>query len=153
MERQAEFGKICVCNSSYCDTVKLGTVSPGKIKVFLTSKEKPGFNAREETFSAAKNDSVSEIRVTPKIKFQKILGFGGALTDTAGLNTKVLPEPAQRKLIESYFSDDGIEYSMTRIPLGGADFSPSFYSLDDHDGDDFDLKHFALHTEDLNLKV
>lgn len=153
VERKLEFGKVCVCNATYCDTIQVGTVPTNKIKVFLTSKEKPGFNIRQETFSDAKNNKVVAITVSRNVKHQKIVGFGGAFTDSTGHNIKLLPEGAQRKLMESYFSDDGIEYSIQRVPVGGADFSPNFYTLDDHDGDDMELKYFALHAEDLNHKV
>lgn len=153
VERKAEFGKICVCNSTYCDTVTLGKVSPGTIKVFMTSNEKPGFNVREEKFLNSKTNNVTTITIDGTVKFQKILGFGGAFTDSTGHNIKRLPEAAQKKLMESYFSDEGIEYNMARVPIGGADFSPSFYSLDDHDGDDMELKYFALNEEDFNHKV
>lgn len=150
--REAEFGKICVCNSTYCDTVQLGTIPPGTIKVFLTSNESAGYNVREETFSGTKQAGVNSLTINRNIKYQEIIGFGGAFTDSTGLNIKLLPEEAQKKLIESYFSDDGIEYSMSRVPLGGSDFSPSFYTLDEFP-DDMELKHFALHEEDINHKV
>lgn len=150
--REAEFGKICVCNSTYCDTVQIGTISPETIKVFLTSNDLPGFNVREEKFSGTKQTGVNTLNINRNVKYQEIIGFGGAFTDSTGRNIKLLPEEAQKKLIESYFSDDGIEYSMSRVPLGGSDFSPSFYTLDEFP-DDIELKHFALHEEDLIHKV
>lgn len=150
--RKAEFGSICVCNSTYCDTIEIGTVAPGTIKAFLTSNASPGFNIREEKFSNTKQNGVTTIEVNSNVKFQKILGFGGAFTDSTGHNIKLLPEAAQKKLMESYFADNGIEFSMSRVPIGGADFSPNFYTLDDH-VDDMQLKYFALHQEDLNHKV
>lgn len=150
--RKAKFGPICVCNSTYCDTVELGKITHETIKAFLTSNESPGFNIREEKFDNTKQTGVTILKVNTNVKYQKILGFGGAFTDSGGHNIKLLPEPAQKKLIESYFADDGIEYNMARVPIGGADFSPSFYSLDDYK-DDMELKHFSLHEEDFNHKV
>lgn len=150
--RKAQYGNICVCNSTYCDTIQLGKVNAGTIKIFLTSNDTPGFNVREVKFSGAKQPGVTTINVNAKVTYQKILGFGGAFTDSTGHNIKLLPEGAQKKLMEAYFADDGIEYSMQRVPLGGADFSPSFYTLDEHDND-MELKYFALHEEDLNHKV
>lgn len=149
--RKAEFGKISVCNSTYCDTVQVGQVASGTIKIFLTSNDSPGFNVRQAKFGT-KQPGVTSILVNTNVKYQKILGFGGAFTDSAGHNIKLLPEPAQKKLMESYFGDDGIEYTMARVPIGGADFSPSFYTLDEYPND-MELKHFALHQEDLNHKV
>lgn len=150
--RNAEFGPVCVCNSTHCDTVKIGQIASGNIKAFFTSNVLPGFNEKEEKFGSAKQAGVTILNVNQNVKYQKILGFGGAFTDTTGHNIKMLPEPAQKKLVESYFADDGIEYNVIRVPIGGADFSPSFYTLDDYT-DDMELKHFALHQEDLNHKV
>lgn len=150
--RKAEYGPICVCNSTYCDTVVLGKVSSGTIKAFLTSNASPGFNVREEKLGSTKQNGVTVLKVNSNIKYQKILGFGGAFTDSTGHNIKLLPAAAQKKLMDSYFADDGIEYNMMRVPIGGADFSPSFYTLDDYK-DDMQLKHFALHEEDINHKV
>lgn len=52
----------------------------------------------------------------------------------------------------SYFSTDGIEYSLCRVPMGGTDFSTHGYSYDDGDADP-ELKKFNLTTEDFNYKV
>lgn len=153
VERKAEFGKICVCNSTYCDAVpNIGNIASGSIKVYLTSNQSPGFNVRNEKFGTSKQAGVLTLTVNTNVKFQKILGFGGAFTGSTGYNIKQLPEAAQRKLLESLFGENGIEFSMSRVPIGSTDFSLSSYTLDDH-ADDMDLKYFALHSEDLNYKV
>lgn len=154
IERQLEFGKVCVCNSTYCDTVpKLGIISKENVKIYWTSSEKPGFNVKEQKFTNAKQPSVISMVINPANTYQKILGFGGAFTDSNGHNINMLPEGARKKLMESFFSDDGIEYNIARIPIGGADFSPSWYTLDDRAKDDMKLEHFALNEEDLTHKV
>lgn len=52
----------------------------------------------------------------------------------------------------SYFSKDGIEYNIGRVPIGGTDYSTSPYTYDDGDPDP-NLNHFNLTKEDTNLKV
>lgn len=42
-------------------------------------------------------------------KFQKVKGFGGAMTDAAALNILALSPPAQNLLLKSYFSEEGEE--------------------------------------------
>ncbi|CAG0890468.1 unnamed protein product [Darwinula stevensoni] len=84
--------------------------------------------------------------------YQEILGFGGAMTDAAALTIKTLPEAAQKLLIRSYFSDDGIGYNIARVNMGGCDFSARGYTLDDYPGD-VNLSRFALADEDLNYKI
>lgn len=55
-------------------------------------------------------------------------------------------------LRRSYFSDDGLEYNLGRVPIGGTDFSVRGYSYQDNDTD-ANLKSFKLSEEDFNYKV
>lgn len=38
--------------------------------------------------------------INASTEYQEIVGFGGAITDSAGLNINYLPKAAQEKLIE-----------------------------------------------------
>lgn len=46
----------------------------------------------------------------------------------------------------------GIEYTLGRVPIASTDFSTHEYSYDEIP-DDFDMRHFALVSEDLHYKV
>lgn len=152
-KREVEYGFVCVCNSTYCDTVPpLGDIFEQTLKIYYTSETEPGFNVKEATFNGTKNPDVFQIKVNSDVTYQKIIGFGGAFTDATSINIKKLPDEAQQKLLESYFGDDGIEYSICRVNLGACDFSPRHYTLDDVD-DDRTLEHFALQPEDVDFKV
>ena len=53
----------------------------------------------------------------------------------------------------SYFSKDGIEYGIARVPMGGTDFSTRPYTyLDDSPGD-VNLTNFNLQYEDHVYKI
>nr|XP_006814202.1 PREDICTED: glucosylceramidase-like [Saccoglossus kowalevskii] len=84
--------------------------------------------------------------------YQQILGFGGAFTDAAGINILNLTKDVQDRLLESYYSPNGIEYTLGRIPMASCDFSTHPYSYDDVVGD-FSLENFALTKEDLSFKI
>ncbi|RWS20223.1 glucosylceramidase-like protein, partial [Leptotrombidium deliense] len=56
------------------------------------------------------------------------------------------------RLIKDYFAEDGIQYSIGRIPIAGTDFSTRKYAYNEVDGD-FNLTHFELAEEDINLKI
>lgn len=45
----------------------------------------------------------------PDQKFQKVKGFGGAMTDAAALNILALSPAARNLLLKSYFSEEGEE--------------------------------------------
>ncbi|KAF4673928.1 hypothetical protein FOL47_009959, partial [Perkinsus chesapeaki] len=68
-------------------------------------------------------------------------GFGAAFTAASGVNYKKLSDENKKKLIELYFGESGIGYTMGRIPINSCDFSPYSYNFDNI-SDDFNLDHF-----------
>ena len=52
----------------------------------------------------------------------------------------------------SYYTTDGLEYTMGRTNIGGCDFSWRPYTYDDVEGD-VALEHWQLQPEDMNFKV
>ena len=68
------------------------------------------------------------INVYPDIKYQEILGFGGAFTDASGYCFSSLPESKKEDLLNDYFSKDGLNYSIGRLPIASSDFSVKSYS-------------------------
>lgn len=80
--------------------------------------------------------------------FQKINGFGGAFTDATGINVKSLSRETREKLLEAYFSQNGVQYSLCRVPMGATDFSIKPYTY--HDSK---LEKFKLQPEDFVYKV
>lgn len=74
------------------------------------------------------------ITVNENIKYQKHLGFGGALTDAACISFNYLSEENKIKYLKAYFSKDGLNYNLLRYPLGSCDFSThSYHYIDNPD--------------------
>ncbi|MEQ2173894.1 hypothetical protein GOODEAATRI_002260, partial [Goodea atripinnis] len=92
------------------------------------------------------------LTILPYQKYQRIKGFGGAMTDAAAINILSLSAGAQEQLLRQYFSKDGISYSVVRVPMASCDFSTRLYTYADTPGD-YDLKNFTLAQEDMNMKV
>lgn len=97
-------------------------------------------------------------------KRQKIVGFGGALTDSSISNILSLTINGTLRLLDDYFGPKGLKYNMIRVTIGGSDFSSRFYTNDDlrtADGKmappdaqpDFNLKNFQLSEEDIMYKI
>ena len=57
-----------------------------------------------------------------------------------------------RHLSRSYYADNGLDYNIGRVNMGGCDFSTRPYSYDDIE-EDSKLEHFALTVEDTLYKV
>ncbi len=106
-----------------------------------------------ETSHATSNASkIQTVVIDETQKYQKIFGFGGAFTDSVGLILNSVPKSLADYIMESYFSVNGLEYSMGRVPIAGTDYSVRIYSYDDTK-DDKNLTHFLLAKEDIEWKV
>lgn len=125
--------------------------------------------------------SALRITLNPSQKYQRIKGFGGAMTDAAAINILSLSSGAQDQLLRQYFSTDGesnrdwargnenglsflssewctslcstgIEYRFVRVPVASCDFSTRLYTYADTP-EDYDLQNFTLAEEDIHMKV
>ncbi|KAF2365273.1 Glycosyl hydrolase family 30 beta sandwich domain [Trinorchestia longiramus] len=145
---------VCVCSGTSCDL-------PGPIPhpddaasytVVTTDRQQLRFAVTQNSPVTLPAEGSRLMRINTNIQYQEMLGFGGAVSDSAGLSFFSLGEDSQNNLIRSYFGPDGISYNMVRIPIAGSDFSTRTYSYDDHEGDD-KLERFALAEEDLMYKI
>jgi glucosylceramidase len=101
--------------------------------------------------------STSDVRIAldPGRRYQDILGFGAAVTDTSAWLIQRRMRAGQRKALlrELFGRDGGIGLGFTRMTIGASDFSLSHYSLDDppRGKADLRLRHFrvAQQTQDV----
>ena len=64
------------------------------------------------------------------VTYQSILGFGGAFTDSASYVFSRLGPALQSHVLDMYFSEQGLQYNMARLPIGSCDFSLGNYNYD-----------------------
>ena len=83
------------------------------------------------------------INIYPEITYQTIIGFGGAFTEATGVSIKKLPSDKQDKIIKEYFSKEGLNYSIGRLPIGSSDFSLNSYSYSNK----ADLSDFSVEKD------
>ena len=83
------------------------------------------------------------INVYPEIKYQSIIGFGGAFTEATGYSISLLPKEIQNKTIKEYFSANCANYSFCRLPIASCDFSPKSYSYSNKP----DLSDFSIEKD------
>ena len=81
-------------------------------------------------------------------RFQKVHGFGAAMTDASAQLLSQLPEDKRKAVMAELFGrgPNGLGLSFTRLTVGASDFSPEHYSYDDTPGNapDPELKHFTI---------
>ncbi|KAK4807564.1 hypothetical protein QYF61_003353 [Mycteria americana] len=169
---------VCVCNATYCDTLDPVVLpAPGTYVKYESSKagkrlersegsfqrslRAPGTRCGRQrwarpclrpavTLASLPTDLLLTVDTTQR--YQKVKGFGGSVTDAAAINILSLPETAQDHLLRSYFSEEGLEYNLVRLPMASCDFSLHAYTYDDVPFD-YELTHFSLRDEDTKLKA
>ena len=72
------------------------------------------------------NDQVewNVISIEPAVERQEILGFGGAMTESAAYVYSLLDEETKRTFIQAYFDpNEGLGYNFCRLHIHSCDFS------------------------------
>jgi O-glycosyl hydrolase len=85
-------------------------------------------------------------------KYQKILGFGGAFTESSAHNYYKMPVDVQKKFMDLYFGENGIGLNMGRIHIGSCDFSLSSYNFDIVPND-YNLDYFDNDVTRDNIEI
>lgn len=130
--------------------------SAQEIKVWETSADgKKILSLRQEkyAFSDARTDRKVPITIDERQHYQRMRGFGYALTGGSAELMMAMNADARHELILSLFGSDegqaGISY--IRLTVGASDMNSFVFSYDDmpKGKTDWDLKHFSL-SQDLN---
>lgn len=83
----------------------------------------PATDAERDDCERGEKHSVAQITISRSKTFQKIIGFGGAFTESSAYNFFKLPPAVQDKVIELYFGDSGIGFTLGRVHINSCDFS------------------------------
>lgn len=113
-----------------------------------------------ENYSSSRQSAVPNtledvtVTIDPSIKYQKIVGFGGALTGSVAHLLQNMSPELRKQVLEAYFSKEkGIGYSMIRTSIGGCDFDLEPWAYNEVPQHDAELSNFTqLDGRDL-LKV
>jgi glucosylceramidase len=95
------------------------------------------------------NPWVRAIRVNDRARYQSVLGFGAAMTDSsAWLLWDELPARRRTSVLTDLFASSGIDLNYMRVPIGASDFTADGvpYSYDDMPAGQTDptLAHFSI---------
>ncbi len=121
----------------------------GQVQVWLSTADHSKLLHHEAAlpFGAAA-PAMTTIEVDPATRYQDMVGFGAAITDSSAWLIQNKMNPAQRTALmhELFDVSGGLGLSFTRLSVGGSDFSLSHYSLDDMPPGQSDptLAHFSI---------
>ena len=145
---------VCVCNATYCDSLDAteSLIDQNSALVVTSDKESKRLEVKYVDFGTNEDSSRIQFSLDENIRYQEMLGFGGAFTDSAAVNIFDFDnEDTINNLMASYFDPTGLDYSTGRVNMGGCDFSTRPYTHVDTPGD-VDLDTFELQEEDY-MKV
>ncbi|MER5431868.1 discoidin domain-containing protein [Streptomyces sp. NPDC002588] len=120
------------------------------VQVWLTDVGSNQWVAKQKAvaFQTQQTTNPLTIKVDDTVKYQKITGFGAALTDSSAYLIDKLPTSGRNALMQKLFSPSaGIGLSMVRSPMGATDFTATGnYSYDDMPAGQTDptLAHFSI---------
>lgn len=124
-----------------------------KIKLLTTTYQNELISREEEEiFAVADSDSreLNVLNIYPEIKYQKMLGFGGAITESVGTILNQIPKELANEVMDLYFGDQGIGYRFVRSHLDSCDFALGNYSAVE-DGEDANLTTFSIGRDETNI--
>lgn len=91
---------VCVCNSTYCDSISEPQLQQNQFLWYTSTEDGKRMQLSVNDFATNESESDLCLVVDSSQKYQKIEGFGGAMTDAAALNIRTLSNQTQQQLLE-----------------------------------------------------
>ena len=121
-----------------------------KVQVMTTTADRAQSFNLEKIKSVATPENSLQIIIDPAVQYQKMDGFGAAVTGSSCYNLMQMSEEKRKDFLVKTFSDTkGLGYSYIRISIGCSDFSLSEYTCCDKPG----IENFALQEEELKYVI
>ena len=121
--------------------------APPDLNWWLTKGNQSVLLQKQATLAFGSAEGQLQVVVDSAKTYQKIDGFGFALTGSSALLISQMPASAKAALLKELFGNDNnsIGISYIRISIGASDLSPSVFSYDDvQGGTDETLSRFSL---------
>ena len=117
--------------------------SKDMLKQYITSK----YDGLKHSLTSSKPSKIDlTMKVDPSKKYQEIIGFGGAFTESACYTLSQMSQAKREEVLKAYFDqEDGLAYNIGRVHIHSCDFSLENYTYVDEN--DKDLKTFDLSRE------
>ena len=130
-----------------CAAVQPGARAPAEMWVTTADEaQKLAPQPMQPSLRPASGDET--VAIDTSRHFQKMHGFGAAMTDASAQLLSQLPEGQRKSVMAELFgrSPGGLGLSFTRLTVGASDFSTRQYSYDDTPGNvpDPELHHFSI---------
>lgn len=106
--------------------------------------DRPAYSEQQLSFQPdAEGIEKDLVTLYPGMKYQRIYGFGGALTESAGYVLAQMPEESRQEILSAYYGKDGLGYTWARTHIDSCDFSLGYYEAMGR-AEDTSLQGFSL---------
>ena len=83
------------------------------------------------------------VNIYPELSYETFEGFGSAVTEAAGYIYSLMNDEQKKKVIETYFSPEKMNYRLVRVHMDSCDFSLGLYEAMSN-SEDTELKSFSF---------
>ncbi len=102
-------------------------------------------------FRPAKGRPASFVFIDTEARFQELIGFGGAFTESAATTLDRMTAGLRAEVLRAYFSTGkGHGYTVCRTHINSCDFSTGHYAYAETEGD-VELEHFSIERDRQSL--
>jgi glucosylceramidase len=127
------------------------TATPGEIALWTTTEKQRFMRGASLSWKRASGAvRPNTITLKPEKKFQRILGFGAAFTDSSCFLFSQLTGEARARLLREFFHPSELGLSVCRTCIGSSDYATEVYSFDEGEPDP-DLKRFSIEHDRAHL--
>ena len=139
----AAAGSLLTAGTAYLVTQAAPSFAATSASVWLTTADQSNKLTQKASVAFGTSGSGSVITVNPNTTYQSVVGFGGSMTDASAY--LIFNSSARTTIMNNLFTTNGTGIGLTflRQPIGTADFSRAFYSLDDGSADP-SLSRFSI---------
>lgn len=114
------------------------------VRVWATFRDRRYAQAEALAWKPGIEVKADAIVVDPGTTKQKVLGFGGAMTDATCYVLSQLTESERHEVMHDLFAPGEMALNVCRTCIGASDYSRSAYTFDESEQPDPELKKFSI---------
>lgn len=114
------------------------------MKIIQSKKENNTF-WKEIEYKEINEKPKDKIVISSNIRYQTIIGFGGAFTESSAYNYFLMDKKTKEEVLKAYFSLEGLNYNLGRMHINSCDFALDNYTY--VQDNDLTLASFSLNRD------
>lgn len=126
-----------------------GQLMAQPVQTTTSTADKPWQQVSVNTIKA-KSSIVYDAVIDPATTFQTVEGFGACFNELSWDALNLLDKATQDEIVREFFTPEGFNFTICRMPLGANDYSRDWYSLNDSAGD-LAMNHFSIERDRQTL--